>query len=171
MSEPASTRMVDGAFIITRRFAAPRATVYAAWTEEDRLNRWFGPKGFTMPRCSLDLRVGGTFLYGLQAPDGSMMWGKWVFQEITPPERIVVLSSFSDEQAGVTKHPMAPEWPLRTLSTTTFAEADGGTLVTVHWQPHEATELERTTFVAGFQSMTGGWGGTFERLDAYLAAH
>ena len=169
MTDASTTRMEGDTFVISKRFAAPRATVYAAWTEAEQLQRWFGPKGFTMPRCSLDLRVGGTFLYGLQAPDGSMLWGKWVFRDITPPERIVVISSFSDEQGGVTKHPMAPEWPLRTLSTTTFEEDVGRTIVTVRWQPYEPTDLERRTFIEGFQSMTGGWGGTFERLDADLA--
>lgn len=168
MADASTTRMEGDTFVIARCFAAPRATVFAAWTEADQLKRWFGPKGSTMPVCTMDLRPGGVFLYCLEMPGGVVLWGKWVFRDITPPERIVAISSFSDAQGGVTKHPMAPTWPLRTLSTTTFAEADGGTLVTVRWQPHEPTDLERKTFIDGFQSMTGGWGGTFEQLDAYL---
>ena len=35
----------------------------------------------------LDLRPGGTYRYGLRAPDGSTMWGKFVYREIVRPER------------------------------------------------------------------------------------
>ena len=51
------------------------------------------------------------------APDGSEMWGKFVYREITPPERMVFIVSFSDENGGTTRHPMAPTWPLEMLNT------------------------------------------------------
>ena len=168
MSDASTTRMEGDIFTIARRFAAPRAMVFAAWTEADQLKRWFGPKGSTMPACTMDLRPGGFFHYCLEMPGGVVLWGRWVFREILAPERIVLVQSFSDAAGGETRHPWDANWPLHILSTTTFQEADGGTLVTVRWQPHEATALERKTFVEGFQSMTGGWGGTFDNLDTYL---
>ncbi len=35
--------------VIERVFDAPRALVFKAWTEPERLVRWWGPQGFTMP--------------------------------------------------------------------------------------------------------------------------
>ncbi len=157
------------AFVITRTIAAPRALVWKAFTQAEHLMQWFGPKGFTMPTCTLDLKPGGIFLYAMRSPDGFEMWGKWTFQEIVAPERLVVIVAFSDKDAGVTRHPMAPAWPLETLSTTTFTEHQGNTTITIEWAPHNATHAERNAFREGHASMQQGWGGTFEQLVAYLA--
>jgi uncharacterized protein YndB with AHSA1/START domain len=82
---------------------------------------------------------------------------------------MVFVSSFSDEAGGVTRHPMAPNWPLEMLSTFLFEEESGKTRFTVRWSPLNATEEERATFVAGHASMQQGWGGTLDKLAAYLA--
>lgn len=155
-------------FVISRRFAAPREVVWRAWTQEAELKRWFGPKGCTMPVASMDFRVGGRFHYGLDM-GGQRIWGLWRFQEIVAPERMVLLQSFSDETGGITRHPWDARWPLETHSVTSFEEQDGGTVVTLRWSPHEASEEARAVFLAGFESMRGGWGGTMDRFDEYLA--
>jgi uncharacterized protein YndB with AHSA1/START domain len=62
----AAKRETDDMFVISRTFDAPRELVYKAWTEPERLTQWFGPKGFTMPACTMDLRPGGVFHYGLR---------------------------------------------------------------------------------------------------------
>jgi uncharacterized protein YndB with AHSA1/START domain len=63
---------------------------------------------------------------------------------------------------------MAPEWPLQMLSTITFDEQDGGTLVTVRWSAYDATDVERATFDSAHDSMRGGFTGTFDKLGEYL---
>jgi uncharacterized protein YndB with AHSA1/START domain len=155
-------------FVITRVFDAPRELVWKAFTEREHLMHWWGPKGFKMLSGTVDLRVGGVFHYCLEAPDGTKLWGKFAYREIVAPDRLVYLSSFSDENQGVTRHPMAPTWPLELLSTITFAERGGKTTVTVRWTPHNATEEERTVFVSSHDSMRQGWGGTLDQLADYL---
>jgi uncharacterized protein YndB with AHSA1/START domain len=130
---------------------------------------WWGPKGFTMRVCKLDLRPGGVFHYCMRSPDGRDMWGKWVFREIVAPERIVFVNSFSDEQGGLTRHPWSPTWPLEVLSTLTFAEHEGRTTLTLHGIPLNATEVERKTFEAGRDGMRQGFAGTLDQLAEYLA--
>ena len=159
----------DEPFVISRAFDAPIDLMWKVWTESDRLAQWFGPKGVEVVHSKNDLRPGGVYHYAMKTPAGDVMWGKWVYREVKKPERLVFVSSFSDEQGGVTRHPMAPSWPLQTLSTITFTEANGKTTVTVNWQPLNATQQERDTFNAGRQGMMGGWSGTFERLEQYLA--
>jgi uncharacterized protein YndB with AHSA1/START domain len=156
-------------FVISRTLDAPRDLVWNAWTQPEHLRQWWGPKDFKVVACDIDLRPGGVFHYGLQAPDGNTMWGKWTFREIKAPELMVVVVSFSDKDRGVTRHPMAPNWPLETLSRTTFEEQDGKTLMTLRWRAINATPEEIAMFDASHESMKGGFSGTFEQLTAYLA--
>jgi uncharacterized protein YndB with AHSA1/START domain len=158
-------------FVITRTFDAPRDLVWRAFTEAEHLKHWWGPKGFKMLSCKLDLQPGGVFHYGMQAPDGSVMWGKWVFREIFAPERLTIVISFSDANAGITRHPFAPVWPAEMLGTTTFTAHGRKTLLTSRTIAFNATADERNAFEAGFDSMEQGFTGTFDQLEAYLATH
>jgi uncharacterized protein YndB with AHSA1/START domain len=167
MSTQAQTENID--FVISRTFDAPRDLVWKAFTDPERMRHWWGPKGFTVIASKMDFRPGGTYHYGMRAPDGSAMWGKFVYQEITPPERMVLINSFSDEAGGITRHPMAPNWPLQMFSTFTFEAIGGKTKFTVRWSPHNATEEERKVFATSHDSMRGGWGGTMDQLATYLA--
>ncbi|MBV8790542.1 MAG: SRPBCC domain-containing protein [Pseudolabrys sp.] len=155
-------------FVLTRTLNAPRQLVWDVWTKADHLKNWFGPAHVEVISAKVDLRPGGLFHYGMKTPAG-IMWGKWIFREIVAPEKLVVVVSFSDENQGLTRHPLAPTWPMQTLSTTTFVEKDGKTEMTLVWQPYEATAEEIATFDAGRPGMTQGWAGTMGSLDAYLA--
>lgn len=155
-------------FVLTRVFDAPRERVFEAWTESERLKHWFGPKGFQMLSCKVDLRPGGLFHYGIGAPDGSVIWGRWAFREIVRPERLVFVGSFSDEMGGVARNPWSSSWPLETLTTLTFAEDGGRTALTLWGVPIDATEAEHRTFADGRASMQQGWTGTLDKLDADL---
>src|SRR5580658_7655367 len=159
----------DPALVITRVFDAPRSLVWRAWTEPEGLARWWGPKGFTMLKATLDLRPGGLFHCGMRSPDGQEMWGKFVCREIAAPERMVFVNSFSDETGGTTRAPFAATWPLEVLNTLTLAESGGRTTLTLRGAPVNATDEERATFAAARKSMQQGFAGTFEQLDAYLA--
>jgi len=155
-------------FLISREFDAPRARVWQAWTEVERLREWMSPKGMTVIAAKLDLRAGGSYHYGMRMADGREMWGKWLIREVKRPERLVFVNTFSDPQGGLTRHPFAPDWPAQMLSTITFAEKGKGTLVTVQWQPIEASAAELKTFDTGRASMNQGWTGTLEQLTDYL---
>lgn len=155
-------------FVITRVVEAPRDLVWQMFTQEEHLKHWWGPKGFKVRQCKIDLRPGKLFHYRLEMPNGDDMWGKWLFREITPPERLVFLSSFSDAQAGTARHVMKEVWPLTLLTTISFAADGGKTRVTVDWIPEGASAEENAEFDAFHDSMRGGWTGTFEQLEGYL---
>jgi uncharacterized protein YndB with AHSA1/START domain len=158
----------DVELVITRVFDAPRDLVFKAWTEADRLAQWWGPKGFTMLVTKLDLRPEGQFHYCMRSPDGLEMWGRFVYREITPPERIVFISSFSDEQGSITRAPFAQDWPLEVLNTLTFSEEHGRTTLTLRGSPLNATEAELRMFVSMHESMQQGFKGTLDQLEACL---
>jgi uncharacterized protein YndB with AHSA1/START domain len=166
----ATTEAQSKDFTMSRVFDAPRDLLWQCFTDPERMKQWWGPKGVKIRASKMDLRVGGTYHYGMETPDGKVMWGKFVYREITPPQRLVFINSFSDEAGGLTRHPLSPTWPLQMLSTFTFEEQPGGrTKFTVRWTPHDATEEERKTFDAGHGSMTQGWGGTLDQLAGYLS--
>lgn len=156
-------------FVISRTFNAPRSLVWSAFTQGERLAHWWGPKGFKVKVSDMDLRPGGTYHYCLVSPDGLVMWGKFVFREIAPQERLVFVSSFSDEMKGITRHPFNPSWPAEMLSVFEFEDAGKGTKVTINWVPLTTSESEIQTFKDGMNSMHNGWTGTFDQLEAYLA--
>jgi uncharacterized protein YndB with AHSA1/START domain len=157
-------------FVISRVFDAPRDLVWKVFTDPAHMKGWWGPKGFTVFSSKMDFRVGGFYHYGMTAPDGSSMWGKLTYREIAPKDRMVLVSSFSDEAGGVSRHPLHMSWPLQLLTTFTFEEQPGGkTRFTVRWQALNATAEEQKTFDGNHDSMRMGWTGTLEQLAAYLA--
>ena len=164
------SKSVSRDFVIARVFDAPRDLLWQCFTDPERMQHWWGPKGFTVISSKMDLRVGGTYHYGMRTPDGAAMWGLFTYREIVPREKMVFVNCFSDENGGVTRHPGSATWPLKLLSTFTFADAPGGkTRFTVTWRPLEATAEEQQTFDRMHDSMTQGWGGTMDNLTAYLA--
>ena len=165
----ASTGAAESALVVTREFDAPRDLVWKAWTEPDRLARWWGAAGSTIEVARLDLRPGGIFHYSVKTPNGPVMWAIFAYREIVPSERLVFVNSFSDAAGGLTRNPWSAAWPLEILNTLTLAEHDGRTTLTLRGGPINATAEELRAFEAGRAGMQGGFAGTFQQLDRYLA--
>ena len=90
----------DREIVLTRVFNAPRRLVFDAFTKPELLKRWFGPRGWSLVVCEVDLRVGGTFRFVLRSPDGKEMGIRGVYREIVAPERSVHLESYDDYPGG-----------------------------------------------------------------------
>ena len=158
------------AFSISRDLKAPRALVYEVQTDPKHLANWWSPEGFKTIHAAMDFRVGGSYHYGLEGPDGMQMWGLQRFREIVAIEKIVLIQSFSDKDGGLARHPLSPEWPLELLSTTTFEEIGPRlTRITISWRPYNSDEAGMRAFEAGRASMTNGFSGVLAKLEAYLA--
>jgi uncharacterized protein YndB with AHSA1/START domain len=105
MPDTRDTTHPDATFRISRTVDAPLEMVWRAYTEQEPLMAWFGPKGFSMPHSRYDFRPGGEFHYCLRTPTGFEMWGKWVFVDIVAPTTLSMIISFSDAQGGLTRAP------------------------------------------------------------------
>jgi uncharacterized protein YndB with AHSA1/START domain len=157
-------------FEIERWFDAPQALVWETMTEAKHLAHWWGPAGFSIGECSVDFRIGGVFHYCMRAKSGGgEMWGRFRYLEIGAPARLVYMVSFSDAEGGVTRAPFAGEWPLEMLNVVTLRAEKGGTRLVLKSCAYNGNEAERATFKEGFASMQGGFSGTYEMLEAYLA--
>ena len=158
-------------FVFSRTVDAPRDLVWKAWTEADRLAQWWGPKGCTIRVAKFELKPGGTFHYAMQVKPGHDMWGRFTYREIVPPERLVFINSFSDPEGGLTRAPFSQlknSGPLEVLNVLTLRAEDGKTTLTLRGSPINATDEECRLYVSMFDSMRGGFGGTFDKLEAYL---
>ena len=160
----ATTEPGEPEMVITRVLSAPRDLVFKAWTEPERLMRWWAPKGCTTPFCKVDLRVGGAFHYCMRMPEGQDIWGIGVYREIVEPERIVFTDAFANAEGNPVPpahYGMSASHPAETLVTVTFAEHEGRTKLTLRHSILESVE-ER----GGTQQ---GWTEMFDQLAAYVA--
>jgi uncharacterized protein YndB with AHSA1/START domain len=161
--------MASPAFLITEEFSVPVQRMFELWTDPQHLQRWFGPIGMTMDAHTLDLRPNGHYHFGLKVPSGQVMWGRWDFLAVQAPRQLQWLHAFSDDQGGLTRHPMIPNWPLQLETTVTFEPSKDGTTLSLQWTPHQATEAEQAVFDLSHQGMRMGWQGTFGQLRQYAA--
>ncbi|MEZ6003896.1 MAG: SRPBCC family protein [Planctomycetota bacterium] len=134
MSHPLSIRALgELEIVMTRRFDAPRALVFDAWTRPELLKRWLGVRGgWTMPVCEIDLRVGGTYRYVWRHESGAEMGMGGVYREIVAGKRIVATERFD-----------SPWYPGEALITNELEEIAGGTLCSVHmlYETKEARDM------------------------------
>ena len=87
--------------VMTRTFDAPRDLVFDAMTKPELLRRWlFGPTGWTMTVCEVDLRVGGKYRYEWRKDDGTEMGMGGVYREIVRPSRIATTELFDQDWTG-----------------------------------------------------------------------
>ncbi len=155
-------------FVISRTFKAPLQRLWEAWTKQEDMSQWFGPKGSKATYHRHELKVGGITHYSLIHPDGIEIWGKCEYKEIVPMKKLVFTQCFSDKDLGVTRHPMSTTWPLTMLTTVTFSEHDGQSNVTIIWETVGATSEEQKTFDSSMEDMKQGWGGSLDQLEVYL---
>ena len=94
--------MTKDAVVIERTFEAAVDLIWQMWTQPELFQKWYGPKGFSIPVAEIDLRVGGKRLICMSSPDGSMkMWTTGEHIEVSPTERLVYTESMSDENGNI----------------------------------------------------------------------
>jgi len=149
--------------VITRIFDAPRELVWKAWTETERMKRWWGPKNFTAPVIKIDFRVGGKYLYCMRSPEGQDFYSTGLYREIVEPERIVHTDSFADEKGNrvsPSHYGMSGDWPAELLVTVTFEEHEGKTKMTLRHAGIPAGQMSDMAEV--------GWNESFDKLAESL---
>jgi uncharacterized protein YndB with AHSA1/START domain len=148
---PSIAAAAERELVITRTFDAPRALVFAAWTDPLHAREWWGPVNYPARHIEMDVRPGGAWRMCLRSTEGKPeLWQGGVFREVVAPERLAF--TFAWEEQG--------ERGLETLVTVTFADEGGKTRMTFRQVPFQSIE-ERD----GHQ---WGWNSTFDRLDGVL---
>ena len=153
--------------IIHRIFDAPRELLWKAWTDPEITKKWFGPRTYTIPFNSIDLRLGGKNITCMRSPEGKDMWSVGEYRELIPNERIVITDSFADENGNIVSasdYGMDPAFPLESIVVITFKDLDGKTDFNMNYIDGTSPIPEKDLI-----DMTAGWNESFDKLDEYLA--
>jgi uncharacterized protein YndB with AHSA1/START domain len=148
--------------VFTRVFDAPRALVWKAWTDPKHLGQWWGPKGYTNPRCEMDARPGGAINIDMRGPDGTVYPITGTIREIQEPERLVFTERIVFP-SGPWGEPGKEVFEL--LNTVSFEEKDSMTTVRIR-----TCVIDSTPGIAPYiRGSKQGWLEMLERLETYLA--
>jgi uncharacterized protein YndB with AHSA1/START domain len=143
----ATATAVKPSLTIKRRFNAPPAKVFAAWSDPEKMTRWMGPANVLKVTAECDLRTGGRYrIKMLMASDEHDVSG--VYREIVPNEKLVFTWAWKS----------TPE--RESLVTLTFKDDNGGTLMTLlHEQFFDADARDRHN---------AGWTSIMDKLEQFL---
>jgi uncharacterized protein YndB with AHSA1/START domain len=147
-SPPPANRVLE----ITRIFNAPRALVFAAWTEGQHLKRWCCPKHVTIISSEGDCRPGGAWRSCMLTPDGTRLPLSGEYREVVPVELLSFTHAW--EENGQRGH--------ETLVTVRFS--DYGKKTKMHFRQAAFDS------VGSRDGHAGGWNQCFDHLKDYLAA-
>jgi uncharacterized protein YndB with AHSA1/START domain len=156
-------------FSISRQFAASPERVYEAWADPTKMAQWSGPKGSTVEIVQGSQTVGLTTITRTTSPGGPEMFSLCLWRELTPHRRVVWEQSFCTREGLKCPPPFFDDWPRTLLTEVSLQASGGGTLLTLKWIPIEYDEAGLAMFASHMTSMTGGWGGSFDKLEEWLA--
>jgi uncharacterized protein YndB with AHSA1/START domain len=157
-------------FFVTRSFDVGIERMYEMWTNPEHIARWLPPTGATMRYLRVEPRLGGSSFYAMSMASGGTIYGLIKYVALEKPTRIVYTQNFCDDKERVIRPPFFKDWPETMLTTVELtAEGPERTRVSVRWEPRDATAADIAEFVTQRGSMTMGWTGSFDKLEALLA--
>ena len=147
--------------VIERVFDAPRERVFDVFTQPEHLQKWWGPKMFSVPITEFEARPGGKIFLGQRGPDGAMHYNAGVVREIERPSRLVFAIHFADADRRRVAPPagtgLSGTWDQEIVSSVTFRAEGRRTRVTIRVMRSGVTpewiEMART-----------GWGESLDKL-------
>ena len=147
--------------VIERTLKASPERVFDAFTDPEKLKKWWWPNGFTCPAAEVDLRVGGTYRLAMEWPStfpaeaqfSHYMSGE--FYEIDPPHRLVMSGRAGNDEQGEL---------FATLIELTFEARAEGTALTMRQSYFEP--MPPADALAGAEQ---GWSEQLEKLERLLA--
>ncbi len=143
---------------IKREFDANLELVWEAWTNPEILDQWWAPKPYHIETKSLDLRVGGMWLYAMVSPKDEKMWCKADYKIIETNKILSWLDAFCDEN-GI-ENTIKP----RSLWTNNFDENNNITTVNIFLK-HDKLEHIEALIEMGFKE---GFTTGLNQLDELL---
>lgn len=142
---------------VSRRFPAPRALVFKAWSSADHVKRWFSPEVYTVPDARVQMEVGGPFEVCMRSPTGQEHWSRGTFVEVTPHSRLVIDMHAADDAGRAL---------FRAYTEVNFSDAEGGALMEV---VQTYTFLEPAMAAPMVAGAAMGWKQTLDKLEKEVA--
>ena len=138
-------RKSERELVVTRTFNGPARLVFEAWTKPELFRQWWVPKsmGMSLLSCEMDVRVGGTYRLEFAYGDSQAAFFG-TYKEVTPHSRLVWTNEEGDEGS---------------VTTVTFAEKDGKTLLVMHelYPSKEALDAAGTGAADAMGETSSNW--------------
>jgi uncharacterized protein YndB with AHSA1/START domain len=147
-----SAKKISNEITITRIYDAPVSLVWDAWTDPKKVEKWWGPRGFSLTTHGKDLRPGGFWSYTMHGPDGANYENKTLYHEVEQLKRLVYDHGGNDDRP-----------PLFRV-TVNFSEEKGRTKMEMSMRFSTAEIAEQ---MSQFIKKAGGES-TWDRLAEYL---
>lgn len=134
---------------LKRRLDAAPEKVYAAWTDPEKIVKWFGPDSGPVSHAETDVRVGGRYAVQFSTEDGEEHYVSGIYREVEPNRKL------------------AFTWAWRTmperesfLTVLITPDGEGCVLTLIHEQffDEEARDRHRV-----------GWTGCLDKLERFIA--
>ena len=140
---------IKPSLILKRRLNAPPARVYQAWTDPQKMMRWYAPAGAETLAAETDARAGGRFRVLMRTADGQEHDVSGVYREVVRDEKLVFTWQWRSK----------PEW--ESLVTVTLKRDGEGTILTL---THEQLPDDRER-----DEHSNGWSGALDKLAHVVA--
>ncbi len=150
MAAPADRTITTPDLRLTRRFRAPQALVWQAWTDPAHIARWWGPHRFTCPHAEIDLRPGGALRFDMKGPDGHVFPAFGTVESVDPPGHLVFTTRLEHEGLVIAE----------VRHRLTFVAHDDETVVELHASVLRATDAA----AAALAGMREGWSQSLDRM-------
>jgi uncharacterized protein YndB with AHSA1/START domain len=153
MSNTETQAATDITLTIERVFDAPRALVFKMWTEASHMSRWCCPTGFTIQKCTAELKIGGSYSTVMESPHNTTHHVSGVYTEIEHDSRLAFTHGWVDPE-GQRGH--------ESLVTITFVEEGGKTRLTLTQSSMES-ETSRDMH-------RSGWSESLDNLAPHISS-
>ena len=141
--------LIEPSLTLKRRLKAPPASVYAAWTNPQKIVKWFGPDKGPVEHAEFDVRAGGKYTVIFRTEDGDQHHVSGIYREVVPDEKLVFTWAWRST-------------PERESLVTILIKPDGaGSLLTLQHEKffdEPARDRHRE-----------GWTGCLDKLERYLS--
>jgi uncharacterized protein YndB with AHSA1/START domain len=146
MSTQATTKP---SLTLKRRYNAPPAKVFAAWTDPEKMKRWLGTEATVGLLGEIDARVGGRYRFRMRSPDAEEHEVSGVYREVVPNQKLVFTWAWKTT-------------PERESLVTVLLKPDGdGTLLTLtHDMFFDEEARDRHQH---------GWTASLQKIEKFLA--
>lgn len=149
---------------LERTYDASPEKVWQAWTDPALLKQWWGPDNVTIPECTVDLKVGGTFSITMEAGEAMGPYKGTLWPMVATYTVIEPNSKLSYEAQAWTEG-MKEETTIDQTTEVSFAEEDGKTKVTVIATIHKTGPKAEMAV----QGMEMGFTQQLEKLNTFLS--
>jgi len=143
---------------IERVFPAPRARLWAAWSDPEKLAQWWGPRGWATTILTFEFKPGGVWHYCMKCEDkeqgefyGQESWGKAIFQTINEPASLSYQDNFSD--AAGTLNEAMPSMAI----TVEFVEQGDATKLVSRTVFESQEDYDRVVAMGVVEGLTQTW--------------